>query len=125
MLLTFCETTIHVLQPMIVIGPLSMSLMSEISHELSNSNGETNGIGMRIVDVGEEAGQFTHKWTLLDDEDELYEHAMERRLRQAAVEDDGEDESQESSSSSLVVFGDVHLSTEEAMKWHSFCEECE
>ena len=121
MLLTFCETTIHVLQPMIVIGPLSMSLMSEISHELSN--GETNGNGMRIVDVGEEAGQFTHKWTLLDDEDELYEHAMERRLRQAAVEDDGEDESQESSSSSL--FGDVHLSTEEAMKWHSFCEECE
>lgn len=61
--------------PMIVTGPLSMNLQSEISHELSN--GETNGIGMRIVDVGE-SGKFTHKWTLLDEEEELYEHAIER-----------------------------------------------
>lgn len=68
---------------MIVTGPLSMNLSSEIAHELSN--GETNGIGMRLVDVGEK-GQFTHKWTLLDDEDEIFEHAMERCIRQ----DDGD-----------------------------------
>ena len=68
---------------MIVTGPLSMNLSSEIAHELSN--GETNGIGMRLVDVGEK-GQFTHKWTLLDDEDEIFEHAMERYIRQ----DDGD-----------------------------------
>ena len=72
---------------MIVTGPLSMNLSSEIAHELSN--GETNGIGMRLVDVGEK-GQFTHKWTLLDDEDELYEHAMERCIRQAPWEEEGQ-----------------------------------
>lgn len=60
--------------PMIVTGPLSMTLQSEISHELSS---ETNGIGMRIVDVGE-IGEFTHKWTLLDEEEVLYDHAIER-----------------------------------------------
>eukprot|EP00956_Cyclotella_meneghiniana_P001024 scaffold1229_cov49-Cyclotella_meneghiniana.AAC.2 len=63
--------------PMIVTGPLSMTLQSEISHELSS---ETNGIGMRIVDVGEK-GEFTHKWTLLDEEEVLYDHAIERCLR--------------------------------------------
>ena len=51
-----------------------MNLKSEISHELAN--GEVNGIGMRIVDVGER-GEFTHKWILLDDEDDLYAHALE------------------------------------------------
>ena len=61
--------------PMIVTGPLSMNLYSEISQELSN--GEKNGIGMRIVDVGEK-GKFTHKWILLDEEEELYEHAIKR-----------------------------------------------
>lgn len=55
--------------PMIVTGPLSMNLYSDISEELSN--GETNGIGFRVVDVGER-GEFTHKWHLLDDEEELY-----------------------------------------------------
>jgi hypothetical protein len=61
--------------PMIVTGPLSMNLYSEISHELSK--GEKNGIGMRIVDVGEK-GDFTHKFILLDDEEELYKNAMKR-----------------------------------------------
>lgn len=61
--------------PMIVTGPLSMNLYSEISQELSN--GEKNGIGMRIVDVGEK-GIFTHKWILLDEEEELYEHAIKK-----------------------------------------------
>ena len=56
--------------PMIVTGPLSMNLYSDISDELSN--GETNGIGFRVVDVGEKPGEFTHKWHLLDDEKELY-----------------------------------------------------
>ena len=56
--------------PMIVTGPLSMNLYSDISDELSN--GETNGIGFRVVDVGERPGEFTHKWHLLDDEEELY-----------------------------------------------------
>ncbi len=52
-----------------------MNLKSEISHELSG--GEVNGIGMRIVDVLE-TGVFTHKWILLDDEEELVEHAFGR-----------------------------------------------
>lgn len=58
---------------MIVTGPLSMNLESEISHELSR--GEVNGIGLRIVDVGE-MGEFTHKWILLDDEESLFERAL-------------------------------------------------
>jgi len=69
--------------PMIVTGPLSMNLHSEIGPELSN--GETNGIGMRIVDVGD-AGKMSHKWVLLDDEQEIYEHAQERCMKQAALE---------------------------------------
>mmetsp|Transcript_4521 Transcript_4521/g.6601 ORF Transcript_4521/g.6601 Transcript_4521/m.6601 type:complete len:767 (+) Transcript_4521:108-2408(+) len=69
--------------PMIVTGPLSMNLHSSIAHELSN--GEVNGIGMRIVDVGEK-GQFNHKWTLLDDEEEIFEHAIERCERQLMTE---------------------------------------
>jgi len=60
-------------KPMIVTGPLSMNLESEISHELSR--GEVNGIGMQIVDVGE-MGEFTHKWILLDDEESLFERAL-------------------------------------------------
>lgn len=68
---------------MIVTGPLSMNLHSTIAHELSN--GEVNGIGMRIVDVGEK-GQFKHKWTLLDDEEEIFEHAIERCERQLKTE---------------------------------------
>ncbi|KAL9186060.1 hypothetical protein ACHAXT_005298 [Thalassiosira profunda] len=70
---------------MIVTGPLSMNLNSEISEELAN--GETNGIGMRVVDVGEKA-QFTHKWMLLDNEEELYENALQRCIRQSAAEVD-------------------------------------
>ena len=70
---------------MIVTGPLSMTLNSSIASELSN--GETNGIGFRVVDVGQR-GSFTHKWTLIDDEEELYEHALDRCIRQAAMEDD-------------------------------------
>lgn len=65
---------------MIVTGPLSMNLHSSISHELSN--GEVNGIGMRIVDVGQK-GELKHKWTLLDNEEEIFEHAIaccERQL---------------------------------------------
>lgn len=50
--------------PMIVTGPLSMNLESDILDELSG--GEAHGIGMRIIDVGER-GEFTHKWTLLDE----------------------------------------------------------
>mmetsp|Transcript_24755 Transcript_24755/g.35990 ORF Transcript_24755/g.35990 Transcript_24755/m.35990 type:complete len:156 (+) Transcript_24755:1399-1866(+) len=49
---------------MIVTGALSMTLSSGMASELSN--GEINGIGMRTVDVGE-AGEFTHKWFLLDE----------------------------------------------------------
>ena len=70
---------------MIVTGPLSMNLNSEISHELSQ--GEVNGIGMRVVDVGER-GEFKHKWMLLDDESELYEHAMDRCLRQTDIDEE-------------------------------------
>jgi len=67
---TFCSLyTNSNLQPMIVTGPLSMNLHSSIAHELSN--GEVNGIGMRIVDVGEK-GEFEHKWTLLDNEEEIF-----------------------------------------------------
>ena len=65
---------------MIVTGPLSMNLHSSISHELSN--GEVNGIGMRIVDVGQK-GEFKNKWTLLDNEEEIFEYAIaccERQL---------------------------------------------
>ena len=69
---------------MIVTGPLSMNLHSSISHELSN--GEVNGIGMRIVDVGEK-GEFKHKWTLLDNEEEIFEHAIERCERQLMSEE--------------------------------------
>eukprot|EP00584_Thalassiosira_punctigera_P008731 CAMPEP_0172541216 /NCGR_PEP_ID=MMETSP1067-20121228/12052_1 /TAXON_ID=265564 ORGANISM="Thalassiosira punctigera, Strain Tpunct2005C2" /NCGR_SAMPLE_ID=MMETSP1067 /ASSEMBLY_ACC=CAM_ASM_000444 /LENGTH=667 /DNA_ID=CAMNT_0013327205 /DNA_START=245 /DNA_END=2248 /DNA_ORIENTATION=+ len=61
--------------PMIVTGPLSMTLNSEIGHELAK--GETNGIGMRVVDVGER-GEFTHKWMLLDHNKEVYARALER-----------------------------------------------
>lgn len=69
--------------PMIVTGPLSMNLNSEIAHELAQ--GETNGIGMRVVDVGQERGSFTHEWMLLEEEDELYEHAVERCIRQSTL----------------------------------------
>ncbi|KAL7547685.1 hypothetical protein ACHAWF_010966 [Thalassiosira exigua] len=69
--------------PMIVTGPLSMNLQSEISHVLAN--GEVNGIGMRVIDVGDK-GQFTHKWTLLDHEEELYNSAIDRCLRQNFLE---------------------------------------
>eukprot|EP00586_Coscinodiscus_wailesii_P018747 CAMPEP_0172509266 /NCGR_PEP_ID=MMETSP1066-20121228/218816_1 /TAXON_ID=671091 /ORGANISM="Coscinodiscus wailesii, Strain CCMP2513" /LENGTH=602 /DNA_ID=CAMNT_0013287663 /DNA_START=162 /DNA_END=1970 /DNA_ORIENTATION=+ len=51
---------------MIVTGPLSMNLESGMSTELSK--GEINGIGMRVVDVGE-PGEFTHKWCLLDEDE--------------------------------------------------------
>jgi hypothetical protein len=71
--------------PMIVTGPLSMNLHSSIAHELSN--GEVNGIGMRIVDVGSEKGEFKHKWTLLDNEEEIFEHAIERCERQLLSEE--------------------------------------
>ena len=74
---------------MIVTGPLSMNLYSDIAEELSN--GETNGIGMRVVDVGER-GEFTHKWLLLDKEEELYMSALERCIRQAASEMEDEAE---------------------------------
>ena len=74
---------------MIVNGPLSMNLYSDIAEELSN--GETNGIGMRVVDVGER-GKFTHKWLLLDKEEELYMSALERCIRQAASEMEDEAE---------------------------------
>merc|ERR1719203_148206 len=88
--------------PMIVTGPLSMNLTSDIANELSN--GETNGIGMRVVDVGER-GEFTHRWTLLDDEKELYEHAMERCRRQSAAtadDDDGEEITKTTTGKSVV-----------------------
>lgn len=70
--------------PMIVTGPLSMNLYSSISHELAN--GEVNGIGMRIVDVGER-GEFKHEWTLLDNEEEIFEHAIQRCERQLESEE--------------------------------------
>lgn len=88
-------------QPMIVTGPLSMNLSSDITNELSN--GETNGIGMRVVDVGEE-GEFTHKWLLLCDADELYEHGIKRCIRQAA--DEGDIDTRESSARNSL-FGQV------------------
>ena len=69
---------------MIVTGPLSMNLYSSVAHELNN--GEVNGIGMRIVDVGEK-GEFKHKWTLLDNEEEFFEHAIERCERQLKSEE--------------------------------------
>lgn len=69
---------------MIVTGPLSMNLYSSISHELAN--GEVNGIGMRIVDVGER-GEFKHEWTLLDNEEEIFEHAIQRCERQLESEE--------------------------------------
>ena len=69
---------------MIVTGPLSMNLDSDIAHELSN--GETNGIGMRVVDVGKEKGKFTHKWLLLDEAEDLYESGMKRCIRQSLFE---------------------------------------
>ena len=69
---------------MIVTGPLSMNLKSSISRELDN--GDVNGIGMRIVDVGEK-GAFTHKWTLLDNEEEIFEHAIKRCERQLELEE--------------------------------------
>ena len=82
-------------QPMIVTGPLSMNLYSELAEELSN--GETNGIGMRVVDVGER-GEFTHKWLLLDEKEQFIQRstvalqrsndsykAPQRRMRQSVV----------------------------------------
>lgn len=45
-----------------------MNLTSDIAQELSN--GETNGLGMRVVDVGEK-DEFTHRWLLLEEEEEL------------------------------------------------------
>jgi len=67
---------------MIVTGPLSMNFDSDIAHELAN--GETNGIGMRVVDVGER-GKFEHRWMLLDDANELYESGIKRCVRQSMV----------------------------------------
>merc|ERR1711862_903476 len=64
--------------PMIVTGPLSMNLSSDIGPELSK--GEPNGIGMRLVDIGER-GEFTHKWVLLDGEEEIYKNALRRISR--------------------------------------------
>ena len=52
--------------PMIVTGPLSMPLQSEMSDELSG--GEPNGCGMRIVDVGD-SGHFDHTFVPLEDEE--------------------------------------------------------
>lgn len=57
---------------MIVTGPLSMNLYSELAEELSN--GETNGIGMRVVDVGER-GEFTHKWLLLEEKEQFIQRS--------------------------------------------------
>lgn len=54
--------------PMIVTGPLSMTLRSEMSDELSK--GEPFGCGMRIVDVGAE-GQFEHTFVPLDEDEEF------------------------------------------------------
>jgi len=98
--------------PMIVTGPLSMNLSSEIAHELSN--GETNGIGMRIVDVGER-GKFTHKWTLLDDEEELYEHAMDRCMK--SMDHLKEIPNKESAGASL--YDQLEVSEAEVMNWFS------
>ena len=54
--------------PMIVTGPLSMTLRSEMSDELSK--GEPSGCGMRIVDVGVK-GQFKHTFVPLDEDEEF------------------------------------------------------
>ena len=54
--------------PMIVTGPLSMTLRSEMSDELSK--GEPSGCGMRIVDVGAK-GQFKHTFVPLDEDEEF------------------------------------------------------
>jgi len=101
---------------MIVTGPLSMNLSSEIAHELSN--GETNGIGMRLVDVGER-GEFTHEWILLDDEEELYEHAVERCISQATRGDDARVRKNSLFASTKDALADLEVSPLEAMKWHS------
>ena len=105
---------------MIVTGPLSMNLNSEIAHELSN--GETNGIGMRIVDVGER-GEFTHKWTLLDDEEELYKHAMKRCMKSMEklneYDNEDEEESPMKNSNSDSLFDEVELTSVEALLWHT------
>lgn len=90
--------------PMIVTGPLSMNLTSEISHELSN--GEVNGIGMRVVDVGERA-KFTHNWILLDGEEELFDRAAERCRRQSAFTDEENGK------------GEVNLSPAELLQWNA------
>ena len=68
--------------PMIVTGPLSMVLESGIADELRN--GEVNGVGMRIVDVGE-PGQFEHKWTLLDEDEEFYDEKLSGRQRESVA----------------------------------------
>mmetsp|Transcript_18158 Transcript_18158/g.33021 ORF Transcript_18158/g.33021 Transcript_18158/m.33021 type:complete len:731 (+) Transcript_18158:167-2359(+) len=106
--------------PMIVTGPLSMNLNSEIAHELSN--GETNGIGMRVVDVGER-GEFTHKWSLLDDEEELYEHAMKRCMKSMEklneCDSENEEESSMKNSGSDTLFDEVELTSVEALLWHT------
>ena len=80
--------------PMIVTGPLSMNLYSEIAEELSN--GETNGLGMRVIDVGEK-GKFSHKWILLDEEKECYVSAIRRcsRLRKSYMQSAVEEEDDE------------------------------
>ena len=41
---------------------------------------------VHIVDVGEK-GEFEHKWTLLDNEEEIFEHAIERCERQLLSEE--------------------------------------
>mmetsp|Transcript_29471 Transcript_29471/g.53967 ORF Transcript_29471/g.53967 Transcript_29471/m.53967 type:complete len:657 (+) Transcript_29471:1345-3315(+) len=114
--------------PMIVTGPLSMNLDSEIGHELAP--GETNGIGMRVVDVGEK-GEFTHKWTLLVDEEELYVNAL-RRISKSMMKNPLPEEAEKRKSrmseilSSLIDFDDVELSDMEAQQWaisHMFLEE--
>jgi len=112
--------------PMIVTGPLSMNLTSEITHELSN--GEVNGIGMRVVDVGER-GEFTHKWTLLDDEEELYDNAMARCIRHSpsiigkgAVFDiyDKEEEEEKTKEAARVSIhsGKILLTQDVINTWH-------
>lgn len=83
---------IIVFQPMIVTGPLSMNLFSTDGEELSK--GEPNGLGMRLVDV-QERGEFTHKWLLLDHEEELYDHAIQRCLDRDASLLDIESETSE------------------------------
>jgi len=104
--------------PMIVTGPLSMNLDSEIGHELAP--GETNGIGMRVVDVGEK-GEFTHKWTLLDDEEELYVKAL-RRISKSIMVNPLPEEAEKRESrmsdflSSLIDFDNVVLSDMEAQQ---------